>query len=250
MSDSRVPALPDIRKISLEDILRDGKRIMWNVVQYKELEMIYSCALREIKTKFEVLNSEFDLKYKRNPISSIQTRLKGMESVIRKLMKYRLPFSISSIENGINDFAGVRVICSYIDDIYRIADAFLSQDDVTLIEKKDYISHPKENGYRSLHLIVSLPVFFSSEKKEVRAEVQIRTVAMDFWASLEHQMKYKRDGDGTESIVEELKACADVIASTDERMLRIRESLDAKEDAPSDDEELLFRLKKLGSSHG
>ena len=250
MSDSRVPALPDIRKIKVEDIIRDGKRIMWSVVQYKELEMIYSCALREIKTKFEVLNSEFDLKYKRNPISTIQTRLKGMESVIRKLMKYRLPFSISSIENGINDFAGVRVICSYIDDIYRIADAFLSQDDVTLIKKKDYISHPKENGYRSLHLIVSLPVFFSDEKKEVRAEVQIRTVAMDFWASLEHQMKYKREGEGTESIVEELKACADVIASTDERMLRIRESLDAKEDAPSDDEELLFRLRKLGNSYG
>ena len=228
---------------SFDKMIAEGKRIMWTMVQYKEMQMVYNCALREIKTKFEVLDAEFDLKNKRNPISSIQTRLKSTESVMKKLAKYRLPATIEAIENGVHDFAGVRVICSYIDDIYSIAEAFLAQDDVTLIEKKDYIENPKPNGYRSLHLIVSIPVFFSDRKKNVTAEVQIRTVAMDFWASLEHQMRYKRNV--TDGITDELRECAAAIAATDEKMLEIRERIDAAEDIDSEDDELLSRLQNI-----
>lgn len=239
------PAPPPAR-LDMDGIIKSGKKMMWSAVRYRELEMIYSAAMKEIKTKFEILDSEFDLKYKRNPISFIQTRLKSMGSVLRKLSKYRLPPTIESIESGVRDFAGIRIICPYIDDIYSIADAFLSQDDITLLEKKDYIESPKPNGYRSLHLIVSVPVFFANSKKQVTAEVQIRTVAMDFWASLEHQMRYKRGGENSERIIGELKECAETIAKTDERMLAIRKRLDAEEDVPSEDEELLFRLSKLG----
>jgi len=237
--------LPAVKGI--DSFIESGRQIMWTMVQYKELQMTYNCALKEIKTKFEILDSEFDLKYKRNPISSIHTRLKGTQSVMKKLAKYHLPVTLDSIEKGINDFAGVRVICSYIDDIYSIAEAFLAQDDVTLVDKKDYIKCPKQNGYRSLHLIVSIPVFFADAKKHVKAEVQIRTVAMDFWASLEHQMRYKRNGKDSEAISAELKECADIIAATDKRMLTIRQKIDSEEDDTNEDEELLFRMSRLDS---
>ena len=199
---------------------------MWSVVKFKELQMCYSCALKEIQTKFEILSTEFNLKHKRNPINSIQTRLKRTESIMEKMARYHVPVTLESMEKNINDIAGIRVICSYIDDIYSIADALLKQDDVSLISIKDYIKNPKENGYRSLHLIVSIPVFFADTKKDVKVEVQIRTIAMDFWASLEHQLKYKKDTAFTEKMAQELKSCAEKSAELDIRMNSLRADTD------------------------
>ena len=202
-----------------------AKSMMWSMVQYKELQMLYSCALKEIQTKFEVLDTEFKLEYNRDPISSISTRLKRTESIMDKLERKGLPFTLAAIEEHIHDMAGIRVICSYIDDIYLIADALLRQDDITLIAKKDYIEHPKENGYRSLHLIVEVPVFLTNHKKPMKVEVQIRTIAMDFWASLEHQLRYKKDVVFTDEMAKELKFCADLSAELDRRMDHLRESV-------------------------
>ena len=166
-------------------------------------------------------------------------------SILEKLERHDLPFSLNSIVEHINDVAGIRVICSYIDDIYTIADALLRQDDVTLIDRKDYIANPKPNGYRSLHLIVSIPVFFADQKKEVRVEVQIRTIAMDFWASLEHQLKYKQEIPNQQEIIAQLKECADVINDTDEKMLGLRQQIETAADAPSEEEVLFEKLSRL-----
>lgn len=228
-----------------EAILKQTKNVMWSMVQFKEMQMMYSCVLKEIRTKFEVLNSEFELRYKRNPIYSINTRLKRLESIASKLIKYKAPFTLESVEKNVNDFAGIRVVCSYIDDIYKIADALLQQDDVTLIAKKDYIKNPKPNGYRSLHLIIEVPVFFSGEKKAVKAEVQIRTIAMDYWASLEHQIKYKKEIPEQVQISGELKKCAEIIAQTDEKMLDLRKRIEAAEDAPTEEDILLEKLRRI-----
>ena len=222
-----------------------AKRMMWSMVEYKDMQMLYTCALKEIETKFEILQTEFKIKHKRNPISNISTRLKRTESIAEKMIKNGFPVSIESIEKNINDIAGIRVICSYIDDIYFIADALLRQDDIRLIARKDYIKTPKPNGYRSLHLIVTVPVFLADERKEVKVEVQIRTIAMDFWASLEHQLKYKKDVQGEEELHIQLRECADVIAETDEKMLKIREKIELAEDVPTEDELLFDRLRRL-----
>ena len=228
-----------------DTIYQQAKKMMWSMVQYKELQMMYSCALKEMQTKFEVLDTEFKLKYNRNPISSISTRLKRSESIMEKLTKNNFPISIESIEQNIHDVAGIRVICAYIDDIYKIADALLKQDDVTLIDRKDYIKNPKPNGYRSLHIIVSIPVFFEEKKKNMKVEVQIRTIAMDFWASLEHQLKYKKDIDDEQDVIAELKACADVISETDEKMLKLRQRLEEADDIPTEEDVLFDRLRRL-----
>ena len=225
-----------------------AKRMMWSVVQYNEMKMLYSCALKEVQTKFEVLSTECSLRNNRNPISSISTRLKSTDSILDKLERNGWPITLESMEENLADIAGIRVICPYIDDIYTIADAFLRQDDVTLIRKKDYIESPKPNGYRSLHLIVSVPVFLSETKKNMKVEVQIRTIAMDFWASLEHQMKYKKDVPEASAIMEELLRCADVIHSTDVRMLRIREHIEAATDTPSEEDLLLEKISRLDLS--
>lgn len=187
--------------------------------------MMYSCAIREVRTKLEVLNDELSIRHKRNPIKHITSRIKRPLSIIQKLKRYEAPFTVEAVEKNLNDVAGIRVICSFIDDIYAVADMLLKQDDITLIRKKDYIQKPKPNGYRSLHLIVEIPVFFSEQKKNMRVEVQIRTIAMDFWASLDHQLKYKQDVANPEAISAELKECADVIAQTDARMLAIKDKI-------------------------
>lgn len=187
----------------------------------------YKCALMEVETKFNVLNSQLSLKYDTNPIESIKTRIKSFESIIGKVERYGLDPSLESIEEHMNDIAGARVICSFIDDIYTIADSFLNQDDVTLIEKKDYIKNPKPSGYRSLHLIVSVPIFLLDEKREVKVEVQLRTIAMDFWASLEHKLRYKKDipDNILKSLHSELIQCAEDSAALDNRMLNIRKQI-------------------------
>lgn len=230
---------------ALDMIYQRSKRIMWSMVQYKEMQMMYSCAIKEIQTKFDVLNTEFKLKNKRNPISSVTTRLKSLESIVGKLMRNDLPLTLQSVEDNIYDVAGVRVICPFIDDIYKVAEAILKQDDITLIKTKDYIKEPKQNGYRSLHIIVSIPVFFEEKKKEMKVEIQIRTIAMDFWASLDHQLKYKKNIADDERVIAELKACADVISETDERMQRIRRELEAAEDIPTEEELLIRRLSRM-----
>ena len=230
---------------AMNSLIDRTKRMMWSMVEYKDLQMVYTCAIKEVQTKLEVLSTEFNLKHNRNPISSIQSRLKRTESIVDKLTKNGLPFTVESIEENICDIAGIRVICSYIDDIYSIADALLKQDDVTLIARKDYIQNPKPNGYRSLHLIISIPVFLTETKKEVKVEVQIRTIAMDFWASLEHQLKYKQELPDQERICRELRSCADVIAATDQKMLMIREQIELAKDVPTEDDLLLERLRKL-----
>ena len=222
-----------------------ARQLLETAVEYKELRMMYACAIKEVQTKFEVLETEFKVRYQRNPISSIQTRLKSSSSIIEKMIRKGIPFSIENLEQQIHDLAGIRVICSYLDDIYALADALTSQDDITLVEEKDYIKTPKPNGYRSLHLIVSVPVFFSQQKRQIKVEVQIRTIAMDFWASLEHQMKYKREIPNQQRIVAQLKSCAEDIARVDQEMMGIRLRLEDSVDDPTEDDLLIARLKKL-----
>ena len=222
-----------------------ARQLLETAVEYKELRMMYACAIKEVQTKFEVLETEFKVRYQRNPISSIQTRLKSSSSIIEKMIRKGVPFSMENLEEQIQDLAGIRVICSYVDDIYALANALTSQDDITLLEEKDYIRNPKPNGYRSLHLIVSVPVFFSQQKRQIKVEVQIRTIAMDFWASLEHQMKYKREIPDQQHIVEQLKSCAEDIARVDREMMDIRRRLEESVDDPTEDDLLIARLKKL-----
>ena len=197
-------------------------------VQYREFSKLmayYRCAMMEVETKLNVLNQEFSLRYDRNPISSIKTRLKSPLSIRGKLERRGLDVSVESIEHNLNDVAGVRVVCSFPEDVRTIAKALLNQDDVTLIERKDYILNPKPNGYRSLHLIVAVPIFLAHEKRTMRVEIQLRTIAMDFWATLEHQLRYKKDVDFTDEMAKELKFCADLSAELDRRMDALREQV-------------------------
>ena len=184
----------------------------------------YQCAIMEVETKFKVLSEQYSLEYDRNPIESIKTRVKSMESLLKKIRRKNIPLTIDAIEENIQDIAGVRVICSFPSDIYKLADSFLKQDDITLIERKDYIQHPKESGYRSLHLIVQVPIFLQDTKKLVYVEVQFRTIAMDFWASLEHKMRYKKNipENHVKYLQDELYDCARQSAELDNRMQNIR----------------------------
>ena len=193
--------------------------------EFRQMMMMYSCAIKEIKTKLQVLNDELSIKRQRNPIEFIKTRVKQPDSIASKLRRKGYPVTVQSVFENLSDVAGVRVICAFIDDIYKVADMLTAQDDIELIKRKDYIKNPKMNGYRSLHLIIEVPVFFSDHKEQIRVEVQIRTIAMDFWASLEHQLKYKKDIDDAESIMYELRACADVINRTDYHMQSLRDRL-------------------------
>lgn len=190
----------------------------------------YECAIMEIETKFRVLNHELSLEYDNNPIESIKTRVKSYDSILKKIRRKNIPLNLQAIEENLKDIAGVRVICSFPDDIYKLAESFLKQDDITLIERKDYIKNPKPSGYRSLHLIVQVPIFLQNEKKMVNVEVQFRTIAMDFWASLDHKMRYKKElsDEEVEILQEELYDCAEQSAALDERMQRIRDQITQK----------------------
>ena len=190
----------------------------------------YECAIMEVETKFRVLNHELSLEYDNNPIESIKTRVKSYDSILKKIRRKNIPLNLRAIEDNLKDIAGVRVICSFPDDIYKLAESFLKQDDITLIERKDYIKNPKPSGYRSLHLIVQVPIFLQNEKKMVNVEVQFRTIAMDFWASLDHKMRYKKElsDEEVEILQEELYDCAKQSAALDERMQRIRDRITQK----------------------
>ena len=195
-----------------------------------KLMSYYRCAMFEIETKFRVLNEQFSLLHERNPIDSIKTRLKSFESIYGKLKRKNLPLDINSIEDNLNDIAGIKIICGFLDDIYMLADCLISQDDVKLIEKKDYIKNPKPNGYRSLHLIVEIPIFLCDEKKYMKAEVQLRTIAMESWANLEHRMRYKKNlsDDILSKISVDLKDCALISNKLDEKMQNIRNIIEDK----------------------
>lgn len=196
------------------------------VLAIRQSMSYYRCALMEVETKFKVLNEQFSLYYDRNPIESINTRIKSETSIRRKLQRRKLPITLESMEENIFDIAGVRVIGSFLEDIYDLANYFLEQDDVRLIERKDYIKNPKENGYRSLHLIVEIPIFLADGKKWVKVEVQFRTIAMNFWASLEHKLRYKKElsQERLKEIDNELFECAKLCATLDEKMQNIKES--------------------------
>ena len=193
---------------------------------FRHLMTYYRCAIMEVETKFRVLDVQMSLHRESNPIESIKTRLKSPESIFGKLQRRDLPLTLESIENNLFDIAGVRVICSFPEDIYFLAEALLRQDDVTLIERKDYIRNPKPNGYRSLHLIVEVPIFLTDRKEYIPVEVQLRTIAMDFWASLEHKLKYKKDIREAEAIAAELAVCAEQVASLDLHMQQIHKRIE------------------------
>lgn len=188
---------------------------------YAQIRHVYAAGIREITSRLEVLESEFQYSNKHNPIHHIESRVKTLASIIKKLEALGMPLTITSAKKALRDIAGVRIVCCYVDDIYRIAELLLMQDDVSLVEKKDYIQSPKENGYRSLHIVVDLPVYLSQGKVFIPVEIQIRTVAMDFWAALEHGIRYKSPSEVPAFINDELRACADIIAATDDRMLEI-----------------------------
>ena len=209
------------------DLIEKNKRPMDELMSY------YQCAIMEVETKFKVLNQEYSLEYDRNPIEGIKTRVKSYDSILRKIRRKNIPMTLEGIEENIRDIAGVRVICSFPDDIYELAESFLRQDDITLIERKDYIKNPKESGYRSLHLIVQVPIFLQNTKKLVYVEVQFRTIAMDFWASLEHDIRYKADRSRLPAgINEEMLACAGKIAEIDRQMQDMYQRIKAAEAAP------------------
>ncbi|MGN1118452.1 MAG: GTP pyrophosphokinase family protein, partial [Acutalibacteraceae bacterium] len=196
----------------------------------RELMTYFKCAIMEVDTKFRFLNEQFSLTHDRNPIESISTRLKSPESIFAKMKRKNLRRDIKAIETEIFDVAGVRVICSFEDDIYMLRDCLLSQDDITLIKEKDYIKNPKPNGYRSLHLIVEVPIFLKNEKRPMKVEIQLRTIAMDSWASLEHRLRYKKDlsEETQKEIADKLMQCADISAELDAIMLSIKKTVSEK----------------------
>jgi putative GTP pyrophosphokinase len=196
------------------------------IEEINETLLLYRSAIKEVKTKLDILDDELKIRRKRNPIEYMKSRVKTPGSIMEKLRRRGFEMSIESAKKNLNDIAGIRVICSFVGDIYDIAEMLTRQDDIKLIEEKDYIKNPKPNGYRSLHLVVEVPIFFSDHEELVRVEVQIRTIAMDFWASLEHKLYYKKSGESPAHITQDLKECADLIASTDMRMQDIQKEVE------------------------
>lgn len=222
------------RELWLQENVKDEnvRQLLYKLDDCRELMAYYSCAIMEIETKFKVLNTQFAIKKSYNPIETIKTRLKSMESIVGKLQRKNLPIDAATIESKLHDVAGVRVICPFISDIYMLADCLLEQDDITFVQRKDYIKNPKKNGYRSLHLIVEIPIFLQGEKRFMKVEIQFRTIAMDFWASLEHRLRYKKelDGEVASRISAELMDCAENSATLDLRMERVKNAIEGEKE--------------------
>ena len=197
-----------------------------DIDSWKEVQLIYNSALKQISTKLEILNDEFQHVHRYNPIEHIKWRIKTPESIVKKLKKHGYESTIDNMVNHVNDIAGIRVICSFASDIYQIAEMISNQSDIRVISVKDYIVNPKASGYKSYHMLVTVPVYLSDRIADTKVEIQIRTVAMDFWASLEHKLKYKKSIDNTEEIERQLKACADSIEALDYQMQEIRDKID------------------------
>lgn len=210
----------------LEQMLRhEGQAIFDDFQKLMEMQQLYNAAIKEMQTKLEILNDEFKVRYARNPIHHVESRLKSSQSIINKLMKKDCEISVESARKNLNDIAGIRVVCCYIDDVYSVAKMLLSQSDIVLIKEQDYIKHPNYNGYRSLHLDLQVPVFLSEHTEKVTVEVQLRTVAMDFWASLEHDLRYKSSKTIPPGIGEAMLRCADEIAEIDRKMQTIYQQI-------------------------
>ena len=214
IEDNEEKLLPQIN-----DYLNMGK-------QFDRMMFFYGAGVSQILAKLEILNREFQYSNDRNPIENIKSRVKSEQSIILKMKKKGLPLTISSVMNNIYDIAGVRVVCPFISDVYQVARMLLSQKDINLVKMKDYIKNPKPNGYRSLHLIVLVDVFFSEKMQQIPVEIQLRSIAMNCWASTEHQLRYKKDYEQTEEMQEELRICADMMAEVDRKMQKMAEKLE------------------------
>ena len=223
------------------------QRLLSENRRYQEVMLQYRCALKALESRLEILNEEFSLQHDRNPIESMKSRLKSPSSIMNKMQKRGLSLDFPTMQANIMDIAGVRVICAFQDDIYKLAKCFLDQDDVILIQKKDYIANPKQSGYRSLHLIVKTPIFLKEGKKMITVEVQLRTIAMDFWASLEHKLRYKKSipEDQSKYLAEEMMDCAQISSALDERMQKVRDVImqaeEKEEEKSSGVEPLMLR---------
>ena len=196
-----------------------------DVDSWKTIMFLYNAALKEVETKLEILNDEFQHVHQYNPIEHIKTRIKTPESIVKKLKRYGHETSVENMVKYINDIAGVRLICSFTSDIYRLASMIGNQSDLKVLSIKDYIKNPKDSGYKSFHMLVSVPVFLSDSVVQTKVEIQIRTIAMDFWASLEHQLKYKKENEFTEQMIKDLQECADISAELDTKMDNLRRSV-------------------------
>ena len=211
------------------DALKYVSQILDDADSWETMMFLYDAALRQMSTKIDILNEEFIHIHNYNPIEHVKSRIKEPKSIVKKLKRQGHEVTLENMLKYIKDIAGIRIICSFTQDIYRIADMLAKQSDLRVVELTDYLTHPKVSGYRSYHMIIEIPVFFSDSKKPIRVEVQIRTIAMDFWASLDHQLKYKKSFvDLNGEISSELKQCADVIAQTDNKMLEIRKRIEAQ----------------------
>ena len=202
-----------------------------DIDSWNEVTLVYSAALRQVQTKIEILNEEFQHVHQYNPIEHIKSRIKSPESIVKKLRRHGYESTIENMVNHCNDIAGIRIICSFTSDLYQIVDMLKKQKDLEIVAIKDYITYPKASGYKSYHLIVSIPVYLSDRIVNTRVEIQVRTVAMDFWASLEHKIHYKFEGDAPEHIKNELVECARMVSDLDARMLHLNEEINAKERA-------------------
>ena len=216
----------EVSLVDLENILQKKGQVK----DFRLLMMKYDSALSEVRTKLDVLNKELSLRNNRNPFEAIKMRIKTPLSIYKKLSSKGVDFSIENIESHISDIAGIRVVCSFVDDIYMLAACLASQDDIRVLQRKDYIDKPKKSGYRSLHLIIEVPIYLVKQKEYMKVEVQFRTIAMDFWASLEHKMKYKKDVIDQDVISDDLKFSADLINQLDLRMQQIRRKIDGEEE--------------------
>ncbi len=206
---------------SVEDVIENYE----DVDSWETIMLLYESAIKEVGTKLEILNDEFQHVHQYNPIEHIKTRIKSPESIVKKLRKNGYESTIENMVRYVNDIAGVRLICSFTSDIYQLADMIGNQNDLKVLSIKDYIKHPKESGYRSFHMLVSVPIFLSDNVVDTKVEIQIRTIAMDFWASLEHKIYYKFEGNAPEHISRELRECAEMVTTLDERMLSLDEAI-------------------------
>ena len=230
----RVQVRPAAMDMNINYALEELRR------EYLQIQGVYEAAIREIDARLKTLDSEFSFKHMHNPIHHIESRVKSLNSIVMKLHSMGYPISISCAKKTLHDIAGVRVVCRYVDDIYKVADLLLAQDDISLIFKKNYIENPKPNGYRSLHIVVDVPVYMSKGKLFIPVEIQIRTVAMDFWATLEHGIRYKSTDAVPQSVVDELRACADVITETDYKMQKIFQTLQMVDDKATESAESII----------
>ncbi len=217
--------MEELNNISLEEIKNIAKNFT-RTNEFAHCMAMYRCAIMEIETKLKVLNEEFSLQYDRNPFESIETRLKNPVSIVEKMIKRNIPLTVENMERDITDIAGIRVVCSFKEDLYRLAELIVEQDDVLLLSRKDYIVNPKDNGYRSLHILLDIPIFLAEGKKHMKVEVQFRTIAMDFWASVDHKLKYKKEIKCPDDYALRLKKCADILAGLDNEMEAIRKQID------------------------